>query len=249
MSRRIRVLRLGPHRRALQYIGMVPVVLAAGASLGSAATLVGRVYAENGNPVKNAFVTVQSTMAAISVQSKTAKSGSQYRSSTDDQGKFTFEIPDGAYTVCVRSDNRALLDSCQWFLSENIIRIQPGLPALKIVLRAGLRLRIRLNDPLNLWPADPRLRSAAFVRFTVYDGAGYPHPVAQVSGDIKGRNFEALVPPNQSYRVSVQSQGFDVVDEARNIASQAAAVAITTSKTDLAETRVYEIVSSKRTQN
>jgi hypothetical protein len=211
---------------------------------GLATTVVGRIYTEDGNPVKAASFTVQSTAAAPT--SKGFVSSSQYKYSTDNQGKFVLDLPDGSYSVCVRTDNRGLLDSCQWFLSDSIIQVRPGLPPFKMTLRAGLLMRIRLNDPQSLWSQNSSgsLQSAVSVRFTVYDSLGYSHPVAQVSGDDKGRNFEILVRPDQDYQLSVQSQGLDVVDEAQALASHAPAAAIHSAKSDLARTRVFTIVPS-----
>jgi hypothetical protein len=226
----------------------VTLVSIAFASAISATTVIGRVYTEDGNPVKSAIVTVQSSVATPSVQSKAVTSGAQYKALTDDQGKFTLNLPNGQYTVCVRADNRRLLDSCQWFLDENVIQVRAGFSPFKVVLRAGLVLRIRLNDPLGLWPqVRAPLQSSTAVGFTVYDALGYSHPVIEVSGDDKGRNFEVLVPANRNdYRLAVQGRLVDVVDQAGALASRAVTAPLSSAKSDLAQTRVYEIVPSGR---
>jgi carboxypeptidase family protein len=232
--------------KAMRRMGVLLLVVSAIPSIGFSRDVVGRVYSEDGNPVKAASVTVQSTVARPSAQSKTLTSADQYKSSTDAQGKFILDLPDGPYTVCVRADKRGLLDSCQWFLSESIIQVREGFSQFKITLHSGLILRIRLNDPQGLLPQDAtaRFTSPVAARFTVYDALGYSHPVTEISGDDKGRNFEILVPPNLDYGLSVQSQNVDVVDAASGLASRAAAATVNSAKSNLAQTRVYEIVPS-----
>jgi len=203
------------------------------ATVSSAASLVGFVYSEEGRPVDGVLVTVQST--------KMTPSGlPRQQAVTDVQGRLNVLVADGEYSVCVSSDYKGLLSSCEWNLSESIVKVAAPLTQFKIILKRGVTLRIRLNDPARL---ASRLvpNTDASVTFIVWDAIGHSHYVREVGGDDKGTNLELLVPANVSLRLSAQTRNVDVIDTAGKSASKAS-VGLVSRISDLGDTRVYQVV-------
>jgi len=201
----------------------------------SAATLVGRVYSEDGPPVDGALVSAQSTTVMPSGLP-------QKQTVTDAQGKFTLELADGAYSVCVVTDHKGLLNSCEWDLDHSVVTVQSPLTQFKVTLKKGVPLRIRLNDPSGAL-SRPGLKNDAFVTFIVWDAVGHSHYVREIGGDDKGKNLELLMPIDAPLRLNVQSYNVDVFDPGGASASKAS-VGLISRVSDLGTTRVYQVVPS-----
>ena len=208
-----------------------------------AGTLVGRVYSEEGRPVDGVLVSVQPTQA-------TASGLPRSQSVTDVQGTFTVDVADGQYSVCVLSDSKGLLNSCEWSLDQSIVTVVSPFTQFKITLKRGVTLRIRLNDPAKLVStavsAPAALAAAASsinasVSFIVWDALGHSHYVREVGGDDNGRNLELLVPSNASIRLSVQNHNVEVLDTT-GVSASKTSVAMVASVSAFGDTRVYQAV-------
>ena len=200
----------------------------------SAATLAGRVYSTDGRPVSGAWVSVQPTRA-------TSAGLPRNQTVTDVQGKFSFEIAEGDYSVCVVGDHKGLLNSCEWDLDHSIVTVQSPLTQFKITLKNGATMRIRLNDPSKALAKTSTAANDAMVTFIVWDALGHSHYAREVGGDDKGKNLELLVPPDAQLRLAVDSRNVDVQDKDGSAASKSN-VPVSARPADLGDTRVYQVV-------
>jgi len=199
-----------------------------------ATSLIGRVYSDEDRPVEGVVVSAQATKV-------TPDGLPRNQTVTDVQGKFTFDLKDGDYSICVFSDHRGLLNSCEWDLDHSIVTVQSPLTQFKIILKNGVTMRIRLNDPSRVLTRGTAAANDAAVNFIVWDALGHSHYVREVGGDDKGKNLELLVPPGAQLRLGVDSRNVDVLDK-NGAAASKSSVAVSAKPVDLGDTRVYQVV-------
>jgi hypothetical protein len=199
----------------------------------SAATLVGRVYSDDGRPVDGVLISAQPTIV-------TSSGLPQSQTITDTQGKFVLTVAEGEYSVCAVSDHKGLLNSCEWDLDHSVVTVKSPLTQFTLTLQRGVTLRIRLNDPsASLSRLGPK--KDAFVSFILWDAIGHSHYLREIGGDDKGKNLELLVPPDASLRLTVQNYNVDVLD-ASGISVSKSSVGLVSRASDLGDTRVYQVV-------
>ena len=233
------------------YLVALSVICTAYATAGTA-TLVGHIYSDQGSSVANALVSVQQTVATPGYQT--------YRVVTDDHGKFILSVPDGqTYSVCVGSWSSQLLNSCEWALSQSLVKIATGQQnaSFQITLSTGAMLQIRLNDPQALLPTVTAVAGgtvpsgAPFVRFGVYSADGRFHVAIPVSADSLGQTHQILVPLNASFNLSIQATGVQVLNQAGVALAAAggsvASLGFQSSPTNVAQGFYYQV--AKLTSN
>lgn len=208
----------------------------------SGATLTGRVVADHGRPVNNALIAVQPTVlgpSGITI----------YRTTTEAQGRFSLDVPaPGTYTVCVDATQQGLLNNCQWFPNQSTVQIASGQtsPKMDVTLVTGIMLSIRLDDPDKLLPPPGQISTsttAPIVSFGVWDTDGNYHQAVSPSSDNNGRDFQLLLPPGQSLKLSVQAINARVLDQTNTQVSSAPSVSLSTSPSVLAQIKHYRLVA------
>jgi hypothetical protein len=130
--------------------------------------------------------------------------------SADAAGAFNIgSLPPGTYSVCAKPASGPYLDSCRWS-SPVVVSVAAVAPAqLNFVLKRGVFLNLRVNDPYALLPplatspfAEPALNVG------VIFGNGAYVSLVNTSVDQSGRSYQAPIPVGQPLKLWVFSRRF-----------------------------------------
>jgi hypothetical protein len=204
------------------------------------------VISDQGRPVSNTLVNVQSTVASVS--DGVTVQPTSYSATTDSQGVFSVTLPAvGFYSVCVGAAGQQLLNNCEWNLAQSVVQVTASsATALTVItLQTGIPVSIRLDDPNALLP---KLGTSgnAWVRFAVSESNGHSHWAAAVSADNKGFNYQVLVPIGaSSLTFSVQAYNVNIVNQNNAVVNPLSATvsAVQTVLSNLSQVLYYQVAA------
>jgi hypothetical protein len=138
-------------------------------------------------------------------------------------GSFQFaSLPAGIYSICARSTpdqapslEEPFLDSCAWPAFAQTVRLKSGqaLTGLKVQGQPGVKLHVRINDPLqalvalvNPYAVDPNLE------LHVRGADQFAHIIPKISSDAAGRDHELVVPHDTYLILRSRSKTLSIAD-------------------------------------
>jgi hypothetical protein len=132
--------------------------------------------------------------------------------SPDVQGAFAaLDLPPGYYVICAGFPGAAYLDPCQWSTSPNVTLSAGAVGTPSLVLRKGVFLRVRVNDPARLLPSEAGIMSAGNLIVGVRFGNGAFHG-AHRRIDKTGRDYEMVIPAGMPMSLWVFSRHVTLTD-------------------------------------
>ncbi len=133
---------------------------------------------------------------------------------TDVKGAFAApNLPAGDYIVCADVPSQPYLDPCRWSSTPRLT-VSSGIPALQpLVLKKGVYLNVRVNDPKGLLPPflNGPLRAANLIVGVVF-GNGAFLGAANTSIDSAGRDFQMAIPAGVPLKVWLFSRHVTLTD-------------------------------------
>lgn len=131
-------------------------------------------------------------------------------------GFFFSSLTPGKYRVCVKLASSTLLDPCDWETKQVLYALNTGqfLGGLKLVMKQGALLPIRLDDPGNTIIANESKANGSHVLIGVSMANGMFMPASQLSDSktAAGREFQVLIPLDTDVKLVVASKTFQVAD-------------------------------------
>ena len=132
------------------------------------------------------------------------------------EGSFFFmSLPPGQYRVCAKLVASTLLDPCDWETKQVLYPLKAGqlIANLKLVLKQGVVLPIRLEDPSNHMSANQGAAgSHVLIGIPLPNGMFLPATPVSSPGAKGGLDHQILVPPNTDLKVVVASARFQLSD-------------------------------------
>ncbi len=153
----------------------------AGAPLAAVRVAYARQYALVGPPGRAMLAPGESATRGVTV--------------TDQAGQFEItNLPAGQYRICVTVPDGPYLDPCKWG-TGTILKVDAGAAVpLKLVLKRGVFLRVRINDPKGLLASE---------KVTALGGGRLIVGVRFGSGAFLGSEGVSPFPGGQEYRMVV----------------------------------------------
>lgn len=185
----------------------------------------GSIIAEDGMPVKGAVVAyakaprniLASGRKDMRMKSRRAPGDVDVHATTTSRadGSFDFQRPlKGQYSICASLPGGDLVSSCQWGASVVVNSFDDrDANATPIVLRKGVQLHVRVEDPSQLLPKPNPLIGASnlIIGVIAADGGFVGAPVT--STDQSGRDFRLVIPKDDSLRLWVFSRHVRIAAE------------------------------------
>lgn len=194
---------------------LAALACASPAALSQTGTIRGTVASEDGKPIPGAVVAYtripvfrSSGEGRWSYELAPGETYLNRTVSTEANGEFVAGgLPAGKYLLCVEVANTPFLNPCKWSVSPSATLIEGGDEQISIVLKRGVFLKVRVDDPLGLLP---RFRRSPldFPHLTVgvVFGRGAFLAASEVNVDNAGRDFRMAVPEAMPLQLSVASQ-------------------------------------------
>lgn len=139
----------------------------------------------------------------------------EWRAALDEKGAFRFAfLPSGQYFACVRAAKGLWLDPCEWdesFPTASILD-EKSTTELKIVLRQGTAVQVRVDDPGGLRSQHEGKTAGAGMMVAIASDGLVLRFVPVISTDAVGRTHQLIVPYERALRLIVQSGFFKVSD-------------------------------------
>ena len=133
-------------------------------------------------------------------------------------GSFFFsQLPPGKYQVCARLSQSNLLDPCDWEPKLNIYFLATDqlVPNARIVLKEGVLLPVRLDDPTDFVSNNQGKRPGSHVLLGVPlpNGAFLPVTPSDNNNSSKGgKEHQILIPLDRDVRMIAASRDFQLSD-------------------------------------
>ena len=159
----------------------------------------GLVTAEDGSPIPGAAVLYSRLTPTVRVgrQVRPAPGEAVVRStvSSDASGRFALSsLPPGDYLLCAEVPSAPYLNPCKWSSSLRASILAGAVHRPTLVLKKGVFLKVRVNDPAGLLPPvkDGPLRAANLIVGVVFgDGA------------FLGATNTSVVPTGRDYQMAI----------------------------------------------
>jgi hypothetical protein len=163
------------------------------------AAMRGSVTAEDGKPVSGAVVRYRriARLRQVGNHFEVAQGEAVMSRSTssDPNGAFAaLDLPAGEYLLCAEVPAAAYLDPCKWSTSLKVTVSAGTLAMPALVLKKGVFLRVRVNDPAGLLPTQVGPMSAGNLIVGVRFGTGAFHAATIKNIDGRGRDYELVIP-------------------------------------------------------
>ncbi|MCW5982620.1 MAG: hypothetical protein KIT09_31320 [Bryobacteraceae bacterium] len=137
---------------------------------------------------------------------------------SDARGTFTVSnLPAGDYVVCAEVPSAPYLDPCKWSASPMLTLSAGAVGRPAVVLRRGVFLRVRVNDPEGLLPAvKPGPMKAGNLIIGVRFGNGAFHGANITYVDGSGRDYAMVIPAGEPLFLWVFSRHVKLTDSDRS---------------------------------
>jgi len=182
----------------------------------------GSVTAEDGAPVPGAVVLYHRVTRSVRVgghlQPPPGEAVVRSTVPSDTNGVFALSnLPAGDYLLCAEVPSAPYLNPCKWSSSPKVT-ILPGTvnrPAL--VLKKGVFLRVRVNDPAGLLPPvkDGPLGAANLIIGVIFADGAYLG-AANTSTGRAGREYQMSIPAGVPLKLWVFSRHVTLTDSRRS---------------------------------
>jgi len=210
-------------------IGCLGASLALPQTTGTPGALQGLVMDSQGQPIAGAQVTYRRVVPYVHVGAAVAPApGEPFANgiaTAGADGAFAVTgLPAGSYTLCASVPSAPYLDPCVW-QQPILVTIAPG-STIKpnLVLRKGVFLNLRINDPLSLLPqAVDGLWTPRKLLVGVTYGTGAYQGAQSTGVDAAGRDYRLIIPAGVPFKVRVYSRDVSVADAGGNALPPSAA--------------------------
>ena len=177
---------------------------------------------ESGRPVGGAvvsYVRIFPVPTALPPQTPTNANPSLGTFLSQKNGGFFFNsLVPGSYRFCAQAPGSDLLNPCEWTGKPPVVNLAPGelQSAIRITMKQGVRLHVRLDDPVQVLSTKSKPAPGNDVRILLSTEKGEFHGMPVVSEDAGGRNHMMLVPDGLPLTLSLRSANLQVNDQNNN---------------------------------
>ncbi len=178
----------------------------------------GFVTAEDGAPIPDAvvFYSRLAQLARIGGRVGPAPGEAVVHRSVSTSAGGGFAVPDlpvGDYLFCAEVDSAPYLNPCKWSSSPKVTLLAGAARDQTLVLKKGVFLKVRVNDPLGLLPRvkDSPLGPLNLIIGVVF-GEGAFLRATNVSVDQAGRDYQMAIPAGMPLKLWVFSRHVTVAD-------------------------------------
>ncbi len=178
----------------------------------------GSVTAEDGAPVAGAVVSYSriTRLVGPAAQARPAPGEAVVHSSisSDTNGAFAVSnLPAGDYALCAEVPSAPYLNPCKWSSSPKATIAAGAVDRPALVLKRGVFLKVRVNDPRGLLPPvknDPS-RAPNLILGVVF-GSGAFLAAAITRADQSGRDYQMSIPAGVPLKLWVFSRHVTLTD-------------------------------------
>ncbi len=161
---------------------------------------------EGGAPIAGAFV--------IANRVGPSALGKSSRSATD--GAFNVpNLPDGSYTLCVKSPAVARLDPCEWSAAPTTAVLSGGKSSAgnRLIVKKASTLQVRIEDPNHHLAPRSSTNEAPQIVMGVLTPAGTTSPAVLLSTDRTGRTYQITTGFDLPLTFTLSAKHLKIVDE------------------------------------
>lgn len=206
--------------KSLQFLASTVLLPACAFAQTPPGAMVGSVRGEDGAPVAGAVVRYARTTRLVGPASRArlapGEAVVQSRISSDANGAFSVsDLPAGEYLLCAEVSAAPFLDPCKWSTSPKITIAAGSVDRPALVLKRGVFLKVRVNDPKGLLPlmkSDPS-RAPNLIIGVVF-GSGAFLAAANTRADQSGRDYQMSIPTGVPLKLWVFSRHVTLTDAA-----------------------------------
>ena len=178
----------------------------------------GSVTAEDGAPVAGAVVSYTriTRLVGPAARARPAPGEAVVRSSisSDANGAFAVSnLPAGDYVLCAEAPSQPYLNPCKWSSAPKVTIAAGAVHRPALVLKKGVFLKVRVNDPKGLLPPvknDPS-RAPNLIIGVVF-GSGAFLAAAITRADQSGRDYQMSIPVGVPLKLWVFSRHVTLTD-------------------------------------
>ena len=178
----------------------------------------GSITAEDGTPVAGAVVLYSRITRLVGpvAHARPALGEAVVRSSVsaDTNGVFALSsLPAGDYYLCPEVPSAPYLNPCKWFSTPQVTISAGAVQRPSLVLKRGVFLRVRVNDPAGLLPPvkDSPSRAANLIIGVVF-GSGAFLAATNTRMDQTGRDYQMSIPAGMPLKLWVFSRHVTLTD-------------------------------------
>lgn len=158
----------------------------------------GRILDEDGKPIPNAIVHIQTQNGAADAKRADAASDGAFS---------TAALPDGTHNVCVHMPETSYINACLWSNSPPTITVVKGNitgPNKDITVQRGVTLKLRVNDPGgNLTPKVPSKTQPPSILAGLWSETRRFYPMRIAASDAGGSTYQLTVPYESDMKLTV----------------------------------------------
>jgi hypothetical protein len=173
----------------------------------------GNISGDDGSAVEGAYVTLH--LWHKPSQSVRQRFESQWGLYSGSGGSFRFTgLPSGMYRLCAQAPGTEWLDPCEWGLPiPSVALTNAGRSRiLTVVLKKGVEVPIRIDDPRQLLPQHEGRTTGAHLLVGVSTPASTFRPAVLTSREGTGRNLKVVIPYDRPVHVAISSSFFKLAD-------------------------------------
>jgi hypothetical protein len=178
----------------------------------------GSVTAEDGAPLAGAVVSYAriTRLVGPAARARPAPGEAVVRSSisSDTNGAFAVSnLPAGEYVLCAEVPSGPYLNPCKWSSSPKVTIGAGALHRPALVLKRGVFLKVRVNDPRGLLPpvTNDASRAPNLIIGVVF-GSGAFLAAAITGADQSGRDYQMSIPAGVPLKLWVFSRHVTLTD-------------------------------------
>jgi hypothetical protein len=214
--------RIGKALIAISYSAaiLLSMLIAASSNADAASTFQGAVVDADGKPAAGVFVTftrTASTQNSVQDSLVPTAGGKPHsgRASSDQNGGFQVpNLPAGDYHVCVSVPPGDYVDGCKWSGVQRLSLLDNAtLAGLRLVVTKGAKVRIHIQDPLQLMPSSGTVISGPRVIAGVQTSGGSIHVADVIARTPAGWDLAITVPTNVPLRLWLFSRELTIADQ------------------------------------
>ena len=128
-------------------------------------------------------------------------------------------LPPGTYRVCVQSSDGDFVDPCAWGLATPSVTVAGNqrIAAQKYSLTKGVRLKVRIDDPIGHLQQKAGETVAPHILVGVLSPNGALLPMVPTQANRAGLDYEMVIPLGTALKFTTFSKMVDLEDENRQL--------------------------------